>query len=169
MRLLNARADSTLQHWLRAAYDAYIAELVVLGAEYERPPSGWEPYYLPYWLQEPGCHPYIVEVDGALIGFAFVGDRQFPYRDFDTDFKVAEFCIVPEARGGGIGKALARAVFAAHPGRWELNVLEKNERALQFWRGLTPGRTELSGQGMITLVFERPREDSALGTTGVQA
>jgi predicted acetyltransferase len=153
VQLLDARTTPQLRSWLRSTYDAYLAELVSFGADFEYGDSGWEPDYLPYWLREPGCYPYVAEVDGALVGFAFVGDREFPYRDFDSDFKIAEFCVVPEARRVGIGKALAKAVFETHPGRWELNVLEKNELALRFWRGLTPQRAEHAGDGMITLVF----------------
>jgi predicted acetyltransferase len=114
----------------------------------------WEPDYLPQWLNEKGCHPYVAEVDGVPVGFVFVGDREFEHRDYDSDFMVVEFWIAPEARRAGAGTALAKAVFAKHPGRWELNVLEKNARALRFWRGLTPGRTEDPDEGLISFVFE---------------
>ncbi len=46
---------------------------------------------------------------------------------------VAEFCVVPPRRRGGIGREAARLVFAAHPGLWELQVYRANREGLAFW------------------------------------
>lgn len=84
-----------------------------------------------YW-SEAGRHPYLVRVDGALAGFALV---QRGAHGWD----MAEYFILKRYQRLGVGAEAARRVFALHPGRWEVRVMQVNERGLAFWRKAIPG------------------------------
>ncbi len=51
---------------------------------------------------------------------------------------MAEFCVLPEFRGRGLGARAARALFAAHPGPWRIGVMADDAGALSFWRRVAP-------------------------------
>ncbi|AOJ08244.1 hypothetical protein [Burkholderia mayonis] len=51
----------------------------------------------------------------------------------DIDYSIAEFFILPQARGRGCGVAAACALWRAHPGRWEVGVMRGNAPARHFW------------------------------------
>ena len=59
---------------------------------------------------------------------------------------MSEFFVLRRERRQGIGALAAHAVFDAHPGRWEVSELVRNERAIRFWRRVigeqTVGRYE---------------------------
>jgi predicted acetyltransferase len=50
-----------------------------------------------------------------------------------TDFAMAEFYIIPEARQDGLGQIAASAAFAQHTGQWELGVVNANTGGYEFW------------------------------------
>jgi predicted acetyltransferase len=50
-----------------------------------------------------------------------------------TDVAVAEFYIVPTSREHGVGRAVMKALFLAHPGVWELKTMPLNAPARRFW------------------------------------
>jgi predicted acetyltransferase len=150
MNIVNAKHHPNLHDWLRTEYESYLTELVSFGAELTREPGGfWQPDYFSYWLGEPMCHPLVV----PEIGFAMVGDREFEYRNHDTEFVLCEFYVVPEARGRGLGRELARHVIAKWPGTWELSVLKRNAPALRFWRALLPDAEEHAREEFVDFVF----------------
>lgn len=45
-----------------------------------------------------------------------------------------QFFILKRHRRSGVGRALARHVFAAHPGPWEVGQMHANRAAQAFWR-----------------------------------
>ena len=47
-----------------------------------------------------------------------------------------EFFVVRAMRGQGVGRAAAEALFALHPGIWEIPFQEENPAAARFWRGV---------------------------------
>jgi predicted acetyltransferase len=133
--LVPARQSPHSGRWLRDAHTHYIEELVVFDPEmYHRDEHGqWQPDYLPYWLEQPFCHPFLICDGSTPAGFAFVGAAPFPYMTAGRDFRLCEFYVIPEARRRDFGRSAVNALFAAHPGAWELFVLRDNAPAQKFW------------------------------------
>ncbi|MEM8711769.1 MAG: hypothetical protein AAGG01_12515, partial [Planctomycetota bacterium] len=52
------------------------------------------------------------------------------------DYWMYEFVVTESVRGEGIGRASAALVLDAHGGRWCLDVLPGNERAMGFWSAI---------------------------------
>jgi predicted acetyltransferase len=50
-----------------------------------------------------------------------------------------EFFVVRAVRARGVGRAAAEALFALHPGAWEIPFQEENATAARFWRGVAAG------------------------------
>ena len=73
---------------------------------------------------------YLFEVDGGPVGFGLVG------RVTSGPKLMFEFFVVRAMRGQGVGRAAAEALFALHPGIWEIPFQEENPAAARFWRGV---------------------------------
>ena len=73
---------------------------------------------------------YLFEVDGGPVGFGLVG------RVTSGPRLMFEFFVVRAMRGQGVGRAAAEALFALHPGIWEIPFQEENPAAARFWRGV---------------------------------
>jgi len=73
---------------------------------------------------------YLFEVDGGPVGFGLVG------RVTSGPRLMFEFFVVRAMRGQGVGRAAAEALFALHPGSWEIPFQEENPAAARFWRGV---------------------------------
>jgi predicted acetyltransferase len=86
--------------------------------------------YLPAYWQESGRHPYLLRVDGHWAGCALV--HSGPPHD------MAEFFVMRKYRGGGVGAAFARDLFARFPGEWTVREIEPNTPAQAFWRRVIP-------------------------------
>ena len=83
-----------------------------------------------YW-QKPACVPYVFTVDDAYAGFALVDDAvKLPGGSHWMD----QFFVMKKYRRRGVGSAAAAAVFAAHPGRWQVGQMAANHAAQAFWR-----------------------------------
>ncbi len=93
-----------------------------------------------YW-QEPWRHPFLARVAGRYAGFALVHQRSHLSADPGVA-DVAEFFVLRKYRRRGVGRALAHAVFALFPGRWEVRQLSANETATQFWRSVIAEHTQ---------------------------
>ncbi len=87
-------------------------------------------YFDPYWV-DPARHPYWIIADGERVGFCLVNANAPSGQPIDH--AVAEFCVLPAHRRGGLGRAAVRAVLARHPGQWELQVYHANSGGLAFW------------------------------------
>lgn len=95
--------------------------------------GAFPPYPLdPYWSQ-PDYWPYLIRKDGHLAGFALV--NKSPHLKRPTDAHMGEFFVLRKHRRGGTGTVAAQALFALHPGAWEVAVARRNVPALPFWRG----------------------------------
>jgi len=109
--------------------DKYLEEL---GAYRDVPigPVSAESYkYLSKYWQERGRHPLFVELENEIIGFALIREI------FDSGFThMAEFSINPKYRRSGYGCKAVANIWNEYPGRWELQVHERNESAMAFWR-----------------------------------
>lgn len=96
-------------------------------------------------LDANGCYGYALDRywgDGATYPFvALVSGRYAGCALVDGNVKVGEaghwmdqFFVLKKYRREGVGAALARAVFTALPGRWEVGQMPANHAARAFWR-----------------------------------
>ena len=99
----------------------YFAELLPEGPIYD--PSALDRYWI-----EKGRHPYLINLDGAPIGFALVWNHA------DGTHELAEFTIRPEHRHQGIGTQAAHLIFNALGGDWTLGVAILSPGGMTFWQ-----------------------------------
>ncbi len=85
----------------------------------------------PHWQR--GDEVYIARCAGKLAGFALVTSAK-PFLDGGVGYDVEEFFVVRRYRRAGAGEALAKAIWAIHPGQWLVRVYEGNLPAVPFWR-----------------------------------
>ncbi len=85
----------------------------------------------PFLADDPDRRAYVFERDGGPVGFGLVG------RVTTGPMLMFEFFVVRAVRGQGVGGAAAEALFALHPGDWEIPFQEDNATAARFWRGVT--------------------------------
>lgn len=116
---LVAEAD---QPRLLESLQAYLTEL---GAESDYP------HFELYW-RERSRYPYWIKVAGNDVGFALVRRRE------DGVFEVAEFYVAAHWRRKGVGLASAKALFATHPGSWEIASFPRNRISAAFWAKAVP-------------------------------
>ncbi|MFB9951980.1 GNAT family N-acetyltransferase [Rhizobium puerariae] len=88
-------------------------------------------YFDAYWKEPEGRWPYLIRENSRPTGFAFVNTWSPSGRG--TDFSIAEFYVVPDARMRGIGRGAARALLRTRSGIWEVNVMTLNATAQKFW------------------------------------
>jgi predicted acetyltransferase len=140
LHLLDAKTSPTSRAWLENVYPFYLHDLSEFDLDaYHLDASGrWQPDYLPYWLRQPFCFPLIALSGDVPVGFAFVGQRPFPFMAADQDFNLAEFFLLRSHRRTGLGRQVALQVLRRFPGRWELSVLPRNVGAIAFWRSVLP-------------------------------
>jgi predicted acetyltransferase len=139
---------------LRRLVPLYVHDLSRFTDHYRLDADGrWEPDYVDDFLSRPECAAYLIRVDGAAAGFAWVGAGDFPHKRPDRDLRLAEFFVAAPFRRAGVGRAAAEAVLAAHSGTWQLEVVDGNEPALAFWRAVLHGRFHREEPGDGDLVF----------------
>lgn len=86
---------------------------------------------LDYFWFESTHAAYIVTVDGRLAGFVLV-DNEVVIEG--NERSIAEFFVMRKYRRTGVGRRVAREVFARLPARWEVRVIKRNAPAQEFWR-----------------------------------
>jgi predicted acetyltransferase len=96
-------------------------------------PVGADGLYEYGYLDRFWQHPYLLRVSGEIAGFALV-INECPVTGENPCWFMAEFFVLRAYRGRGQGKAAAQAIFAKHPGRWHLGVIDRNTAAAGFWR-----------------------------------
>ena len=84
-----------------------------------------------YWT-DAGRHPFLIRVNGQLAGFVLV--RRLGDENGEPMHQIAEFFIMRKYRRRGAGRSIARRVFDALPGMWEVRESEENAVAQAFWR-----------------------------------
>jgi predicted acetyltransferase len=84
-----------------------------------------------FWT-EPGRRSFLIEVDGAIAGFALVRDEA-EFAGAGTH-EISEFFVLKKYRRRGVGERVATTLFDMVPGRWEVNELASNLPAQAFWR-----------------------------------
>ena len=83
-----------------------------------------------YWNTE-GCHPFVASANGKYAGFALVDQS---VRIGTEGYWMDQFFVLKKYRRKGVGDLLARSVFSALPGRWEVGQMPQNQAARAFWR-----------------------------------
>lgn len=106
---------------------------------------------LPLYWKEPDRYPFLITVDGHWAGFVFV--RRGSQISGDANiWDVAEFFIVRGYRRLGIGRKAAHEVWKKFPGTWEVRVIDRNQKAKDFW-----GRVirEFTGKAIEPVSFDK--------------
>jgi predicted acetyltransferase len=83
-----------------------------------------------YWNTE-GCHPFVASANGKYAGFALVDQS---VRIGTEGYWMDQFFVLKKYRRKGVGDLLAKSVFSALPGRWEVGQMPQNQAAQAFWR-----------------------------------
>jgi predicted acetyltransferase len=115
-------------------------------------PPAW---HRTFWRRD-GRHHFIVRVDGRPAGFALV--RELTAADGRPAREMAEFFVLRTYRRRGIGRRVARMLFARFPGPWQLSVLTWNVVARPFWR-------DVIRRVAVGRVVTRPRRQGDLTST----
>ncbi|MCD8529090.1 MAG: GNAT family N-acetyltransferase [Chitinophagales bacterium] len=89
------------------------------------------PYLDSYW-ESRTRHPFFIYLDTHLIGFVLVNDYVLD-KDFNAQYAVAEFYIIPSYRKQGYGKKAAVLLFKQFKGKWEIRQATENAIAIAFW------------------------------------
>jgi predicted acetyltransferase len=84
-----------------------------------------------YWVDRER-RPYIIAIGERTGGFALV--NTWSPSGKGADFAVAEFYVLPEFRGTGVGKQAFTSLLHNRSGIWELSVMSKNEAGKAFWQ-----------------------------------
>jgi predicted acetyltransferase len=92
----------------------------------------------PHWKNRDPV--YLARVDGALAGFAVVSSAERWINERDVN-DVKEFFVLRRHRRSGVGESMARTVWASHPGRWLVRILEENAPAAAFWKKIVDAYT----------------------------
>jgi predicted acetyltransferase len=86
-----------------------------------------------YWTED-GRHPFLIRVDDHWGGFVLVRRGSRTSGD-ENVWDMAEFFVMRSYRRLGVGTKVAHEIWRRFPGRWEVRVIVRNEKALSFWRG----------------------------------
>jgi len=100
------------------------------------------PWFDDYW-RDPDRWPLLIRAAGELAGFALVNTHS--HRGGSVERNMAEFFVARRYRRGGIATAALHLILAAHPGRWEVAVGERNAAALAFWPRAIAAAPNVSG------------------------
>ena len=76
---------------------------------------------------------FLIRAGGRVAGFA-LATRGSSAADDPEVHDVAEFFVLRQHRRNGVGRNAAGLLFRTLPARWTVRVLERNARALVFWR-----------------------------------
>lgn len=114
------------------------------------------PYLASYWREDDRV-PLLVRRGGHLAGFALINADS--HSGLPVDRNMAEFFIVRKHRRGGVGTAVAHAIFDRYPGVWEAAVARRNPGALAFWRNVVcthPRASEIEEKDFDTADWNGP-------------
>jgi predicted acetyltransferase len=124
------QAGETEQGQIEELLSDYLAELsqhreICVGAT-----SAAEYRYLKDYWSDSSRFPFTLWANSELAGFAFVRRTE---EDQEPVFQVAEFFVKRKYRRSGIGRAAVTNIWQRFPGQWELQVMNRNASAVQFW------------------------------------
>lgn len=103
-----------------------------------------------YW-EDQDRYPFLILAEGKLAGFALVRKGSGIASESDT-WDMTEFFIVRGLRRLGLGTRAAREIWNRFPGKWEVRVIDLNQKALKFWERAVQ---ELLGESVEAIAFEQ--------------
>lgn len=106
-----------------------------------------------YW-KEPDRHPFLIMVNDELAGFVLVHRGSQISGDEDI-WDMAEFFVVRGYRRLGIGTKAAHEIWKKFLGKWEVRVMNRNQRAKEFW---SRAIEEFLGKTIDAIAFEKKGE-----------
>lgn len=93
----------------------------------------FEYQFLEHYWEDPNRYPFLIRLDGKLSGFALLRFAvQMPTGVGQMD--LVEFFIIRSYRRQGVGTEAAKRLWDLFPGRWQLQVLQSNKPAYDFWK-----------------------------------
>jgi predicted acetyltransferase len=158
--LVEAWREPGVELFFRNVWPLYLHEISGFDTDfYSLDESGrWTPDLVDDWLSpltppqnlrearaadnsaQPFQRSYVIAIDGRPVGFICVGAQPFAFMPADVDFSVSEFFLIHAARGTDVATRALGLLFERNPGRWSLQVIHDNARALRFWRRALPSR-----------------------------
>jgi predicted acetyltransferase len=101
--------------------------------DWEMTPHGTFVYrYLDHYFTEDGREACLITAGGKLAGFTMTRLLEDGVRS------VAEFFVVRQHRGHGVGRTAAHQMLRRHPGPWQLTFYHANQLAARFWPFAVP-------------------------------
>ena len=107
--------------------------------------------HLPLYWKDSDRHPFLIMIDGHWAGFVFVRRGSEISNDKDV-WDMAEFFVIRGYRRLGIGTKVAHQIWKKFPGKWEVRVIDRNQKAKEFW-GRAIG--ELMGRKIDPITFNK--------------
>lgn len=123
---------------LRSLFQLYLFDIAryAHGGWNQIGPDGRYRYdWLDLYDTEPERHAFLIDVNDSLGGFVLVNDHVV-VDDWAPASTIAEFFVLPEHRGLGVGGAAARGAFDSFPGKWQVAQDSPNVPAQAFWRSV---------------------------------
>jgi predicted acetyltransferase len=99
-------------------------------------------YELDRFWRDPACHAFVATVAGCYAGLALVDGSSRVGNAGPGGHWMNQFFVLKKYRRLGLGRQLARTVFEALPGPWEVGQMSLNYAAQGFWRQVV---AEVSG------------------------
>jgi predicted acetyltransferase len=87
---------------------------------------------------QPFQRTHVITSGERPAGFICVGTQPLKYMPEDADLIIAELFLVHASRGTGVGRRALALLLGRHPGRWHLQVIHDNARAIRFWEQTLP-------------------------------
>jgi predicted acetyltransferase len=140
-----APASISQKSTIRAFLEQYLAEF-----GYRQP----YPYFDEYW-SDPLRHPFLICRQGAIAGFAFVR--------FVSDahaHEMAEFYVLPQYRGCGVGRSAVTALLSRFPGPWNIPVQPSNRHGLAFWSRVLEGVPKIGSGDSVVFSYGGAQHDA---------
>lgn len=83
-----------------------------------------------FW-KRPGHSVWFTRADDKLAGFALLNTST--HSGEPADFNMAQFFVIRSYRGKNVAARAVEQILNAHPGQWEVAIMERNTPALRFW------------------------------------
>lgn len=94
--------------------------------------------YSNFWV-DADHYPFIIYVNDELGGFALINKKGYIK---GSDWYMAEFFIVAKFQNMGLGTEVAKQLFQAFKGKWEVAQMLSNKPAISFWRKIIKSFTK---------------------------
>ena len=106
-----------------------------------------------YWSKN-SLYPFLFKANTKLAGFALIQHESVVTGDPNV-WDMEDFFVVEKYRRSGIGRAVMTHLFREFVGRWEIRVLNGNDRALGFWRHVISAQCANTVEPATTLINSR--------------